>query len=63
MSTLHVDIVSARGIRALDKGKYSDPFCVLKHGTKKMKTTVKKKTLEPEWNESFVFDGNAAKYI
>ena len=53
---LNVEVISARGIRALDKGKYSDPFCVLKHGQKKVKTTVKKKTLIPVWNESFSFD-------
>ena len=55
---LHVEILQARQIRALDKGKYSDPFCVLKFGRRKMKTTVQKKTLQPEWREEFVFDGS-----
>eukprot|EP00013_Stygamoeba_regulata_P030033 CAMPEP_0177665350 /NCGR_PEP_ID=MMETSP0447-20121125/21004_1 /TAXON_ID=0 /ORGANISM="Stygamoeba regulata, Strain BSH-02190019" /LENGTH=107 /DNA_ID=CAMNT_0019171431 /DNA_START=392 /DNA_END=715 /DNA_ORIENTATION=- len=34
----------------------SDPYCILSVGPQKVKTKVKKKTLNPVWNEQFMFN-------
>lgn len=36
-------------------GSGSDPYCVVYYGDKKEKTKSVAKTLNPHWNESFVF--------
>ena len=36
---------------------FSDPFCIVKMGEKRLlKTRVQKKTLFPKWNESTTFE-------
>ena len=57
--SLTVDIVGARGLKAMDRGGTSDPYltaCIgrgpQKDKTKKYKTKVVSKSLCPEWNES-----------
>ena len=48
-----VRIVRATGLLAGDKGGSSDPYVVVQSaGGKKAKTSVKKKTLDPEWDET-----------
>jgi Ca2+-dependent lipid-binding protein len=37
----------------MDITGYSDPFCILKISEQKFKTKVKKRTLNPVWNEKF----------
>ena len=51
--TVSVRVVRATGLLAADKGGTSDPYVVVQSaGGKKAKTSVKKKTLEPEWDET-----------
>ena len=48
-----VRVVRATGLLAADKGGTSDPYVVVQTaGGKKTKTSVKKKTLDPEWDET-----------
>ncbi|OZJ04246.1 hypothetical protein BZG36_02480 [Bifiguratus adelaidae] len=52
--TLAITIVSAQGLTAMDKGGTSDPLVKVKSGSKNLhKTKTIKKTLSPEWNETF----------
>ncbi|XP_074652176.1 uncharacterized protein LOC141906731 isoform X3 [Tubulanus polymorphus] len=49
---LELNIIKAKDLVAKDKNGLSDPFCVVKIGKeKKFQTTVKKKTLNPVWDE------------
>ena len=51
--TATVRVVRATGLLAADKGGTSDPYVVVQSaGGKRAKTSVKKKTLEPEWDET-----------
>ncbi|GJP51801.1 hypothetical protein CLOM_g10938 [Closterium sp. NIES-68] len=54
---LQVVLVSGRELVACDMNGLSDPFAVLELqlGGQRRKSRVVKKTLEPEWNESFEF--------
>ena len=57
-ATLHVSVVRATGLIAADRGGTSDPYLRLHIGDAvkdSMKTKVKKKTLNPEWNQDFKF--------
>jgi Ca2+-dependent lipid-binding protein len=52
---LRVELVEGRDILAADRGGKSDPFAVFSlNGQKVFKSQTKKKTLNPEWNETFV---------
>lgn len=51
---LRVDLLDGNEIRGVDRGGKSDPFAVFTlNGQKVYKSQTKKKTLRPEWNESF----------
>ncbi|XP_052824922.1 uncharacterized protein LOC106869820 isoform X2 [Octopus bimaculoides] len=46
-------IIQAKNLESKDRNGFSDPFCEVMLGKKKLfKTSVKKKTLFPIWNES-----------
>ena len=49
---LHVTIKSAKDVRAMDKNGKSDPLVKLALAGKKCETTIKEKTLRPQWNET-----------
>lgn len=48
-------VLHANKLRAADVTGSSDPVCKIKLGLFKAKTRVLKKTLEPDWNETFIF--------
>ena len=55
--TLYFLVTSGSGIPATDKTGLSDPFCVLEllNRNDKKKTSIKKQTLSPIWNQEFEF--------
>ncbi|KAJ3718444.1 C2 domain-containing protein [Lentinula raphanica] len=51
---LNVTLLDGRDIHAADRGGKSDPYAVFTlNGQKVFKSQTKKKTLNPEWNETF----------
>lgn len=56
---LCVNVVEARGLKAMDLGKSSDPFVVIQVGDKILQTSVQRRSLNPVWNETFVFPGSS----
>jgi Ca2+-dependent lipid-binding protein len=51
---LRVTLLSAHDLLAADRGGKSDPFAVFTlSGERVYKSSTKKKTLNPEWNEDF----------
>lgn len=54
MGVLRVDLVDGHEIRGVDRGGKSDPYAVFTLNDQKVyKSSTKKKTLTPEWNENF----------
>ena len=57
-NTLSVNIIEAENVPAKDLGGYSDPYIrvmILPDKRKKFETKVQKRTLNPVYNETFVF--------
>lgn len=56
--SLIINIKNATNLKAADSNGFSDPYTKVEvnYGTKKVsyKTKIIKKTLNPEWNETFV---------
>jgi hypothetical protein len=61
---LKIHVIAAKGLKAMDRGGTSDPYCILHLGSPAKKprdvasalrrqSTVKKKQLDPEWDEHF----------
>mmetsp|Transcript_2924 Transcript_2924/g.10254 ORF Transcript_2924/g.10254 Transcript_2924/m.10254 type:complete len:458 (+) Transcript_2924:40-1413(+) len=51
---VRVKVQRAENLAACDANGLSDPFVVLKYGSVKAKTVIKKKTLNPVWHETFL---------
>lgn len=52
---METQVLHANKLRAADVNGSSDPICKVKLGQFKAKTRLLKRTLEPEWNETFIF--------
>lgn len=50
---VHVLLVQARGVMAMDGGTSSDPYCKITLGKEKAKTKILNNTLNPKWREAF----------
>ncbi|CAE6512911.1 unnamed protein product [Rhizoctonia solani] len=54
MGVLHVELIDGKEIHGADRSGKSDPFVIFSlNGSKVFKSQTKKKTLAPEWKESF----------
>ena len=53
---LQVTLVCASGLHAADFGGKSDPFAVVELNNVSYETATQNKTLEPRWDETFVFN-------
>ena len=61
---LKLELLSAKNLKVADIDGKSDPFCVIRSGrfkekklkTSKTQSTVKKNTLNPVWNETFMLN-------
>jgi len=60
---LRVKVISATGLLAGDASGFSDPYAKVHLGQVVHKTHVKKKTLDPEWDEQFDFHGTLAEMV
>ena len=49
-------VVKGEDLPALDPIGTSDPYCILKIGKEERQTTIKYRTLNPLWNETYVFE-------
>ena len=49
---VHVLLVQARGVSAMDGGTSSDPYCKVSLGKEKARTKVINNTLNPKWREA-----------
>lgn len=53
--TLRVTLLTGHDILAVDRGGKSDPYAVFTlNGERAFKSSIKKKTVNPEWHEDFV---------
>ncbi|KAG7661406.1 uncharacterized protein J8A68_005101 [[Candida] subhashii] len=53
---INMQIIGARNLKAVDSNGKSDPLCVIKlDGVEIHRTDKKRKSLDPEWNESIEF--------
>ena len=50
---VHVVLVQARDLMAMDAGDTSDPYCKIILGKEKFKTKAINATVNPKWRESF----------
>ena len=54
---LSVKVMHGRGLLAADKNGLSDPYAMVQLGHQKVrKTKTEKKTLNPDWGETFEFE-------
>lgn len=58
--TLTVSLLRGSGLAAADSNGKSDPYVKLSLGKSKAKSKTIPKTLDPEWNERFEFQGTRA---
>eukprot|EP00003_Mantamonas_plastica_P015613 TRINITY_DN2636_c0_g1_i3.p2 TRINITY_DN2636_c0_g1~~TRINITY_DN2636_c0_g1_i3.p2 ORF type:complete len:504 (+),score=197.17 TRINITY_DN2636_c0_g1_i3:19-1530(+) len=53
---MRITVMNAKNLRAADKGGTSDPYVSMKYGWQMEETTVIKKSLNPVWDETFLFE-------
>lgn len=52
-AVVHVCLVQARGLTAMDSGESSDPYCRIALGRERVKSKVISGTINPKWREGF----------
>ena len=55
-SVVHVVLVQARGLLAMDSGESSDPYCRIGLGKESRKSKTISCTINPKWREAFDFN-------
>ena len=60
---LRVTLKHAAGLLAKDSNGKSDPYVKVLSGGGEKKTKVKKRTLDPEWNEAIDFEGRYEAFV
>ena len=61
ISGVHLQVISATGLRAADFNGLSDPYCKVRLGKHKSQTKVIPETLTPSLNETFTFDADTVE--
>eukprot|EP01089_Gocevia_fonbrunei_P001442 TRINITY_DN1132_c0_g1_i3.p1 TRINITY_DN1132_c0_g1~~TRINITY_DN1132_c0_g1_i3.p1 ORF type:complete len:389 (-),score=107.98 TRINITY_DN1132_c0_g1_i3:292-1458(-) len=56
MGRVRVRVLAAKQLKAADAAGTSDPYCVLLLNNDRFKTKTIKRSLNPQWNETFVFN-------
>eukprot|EP01089_Gocevia_fonbrunei_P001444 TRINITY_DN1132_c0_g1_i6.p1 TRINITY_DN1132_c0_g1~~TRINITY_DN1132_c0_g1_i6.p1 ORF type:complete len:324 (-),score=77.65 TRINITY_DN1132_c0_g1_i6:292-1263(-) len=56
MGRVIVRVLAAKQLKAADAAGTSDPYCVLLLNNDRFKTKTIKRSLNPQWNETFVFN-------
>ena len=56
IGVVKVKVIAGRNLAPKDDNGLSDPYCIFKMSGQRYKTKIVHKTLNPEWNEEFVFD-------
>ena len=56
-ATLHVTLVEGRNLEAKHLGGTSDPYVKMSHRDIKYRSQTAPKTVNPEWNETFLLEG------
>lgn len=54
---MRIEVSKANGLLAADLNGFSDPYVIVHCGKQKRKTRIIKKTLEPEWKQTFEIRG------
>ena len=52
-AVIHVVLVQARGLMAMDAGETSDPYCKIALGRERHKSKSISSTVNPKWREAF----------
>jgi len=52
-AVVHVVLVQARGLLAMDSGESSDPYCKISLGKERFKSKSISCTINPKWREAF----------
>ena len=60
---LHVEVTGAFGLLAADLNGKSDPYVVVRAGGHKRKTRTIRRTLAPEWKETFRLRGELESFL
>jgi len=53
--SISIALIRGKGLKGADKNGSSDPYVILKLGREKFKSKKVKKSLDPDWNETFTF--------
>ena len=62
---LVIHVIEARGLLAQDLTGLSDPYCIVQLKSQKYRTSTQIQTLDPLWDEAFLFggDGNTDDFV